>query len=240
MVFARIINLESRPDRWKRLSQLGIQRFDAIRLTAPTALSLRAYCDSQHSRKSHEALHGLGANGCALSHIGVWKAFLESREEVCVVFEDDIQAVSLHPYIRQAEKDLQTSDITLLGWCGHLHAVWGNLRGNQVIPWPKSCGFVGAHAYAMTRKSAEILVKHALPLEMQVDYYIQARAAKESLRISITPLKKIRQVYTGSDVFTVCLMCEPLYPMLLGLVIAVLLMKSLRFWSLETVPPTVP
>jgi len=208
-MFIRIINLDSRPDRWKRLEHLNFQRYSAK--TTSKNISLRTFCDMMHSRKTHQSIHGHGALGCYESHVGVWKEFLKSTEELCVIFEDDIDT----KYIDlQIPKDCE---IHLLGWCGTLKTI-----GNQVMPYPKE-GWVGAHAYCISRRVAQLLVDNAYPIEMQVDYYIQAIAYKYGL--SITHSKnKIKQVWTGgSDVFSICLQCEWYYLFLIGIFTTILI-----------------
>ena len=222
MTYARIINLESRKDRWARLKGIGIERFPAI-VAKSAPLSLRTLATFS-SRQSHEALSGMGAVGCALSHIQVWKDFLKTDEEVCVVFEDDIALFDVAAYMHSAQT--MEGDVRLLGWLGHIHPIWGNYdrKQNCVIPWPGSCGFMGAHAYALTRHAATRLVSTALPLELQVDYYLQAVAWRDGLRVTTTTLPPIKQVWTGGgNVFTICFMCEPLYPIAVGVIATLLL-----------------
>lgn len=218
-MFARIINLDSRPDRWKLMqayvdqSKHRIERFSAIQLKDdPTALlSYRAKADYQRERVQHEAIQGKGAIGCAVSHFLVWQEFLHSDSLYCLVLEDD-----LHPrYAAQLDgaidEFLQSNlwDIGLLGWCGSLPS---KRADGTLIPFPESRGFVGAQAYLLTRHAAEILVNHTFPLEMQIDFLLQSIAHDHCLRIKATSYPRIRQTFTGfSDVFTFCLLCEPLY-----------------------------
>ena len=228
-MYSRIINLDSRQDRWKRLSGLGIDRFPAI-VAKSAQLSLRTLATFS-SRKSHEALSGLGAVGCALSHIQVWKDFLDTDKELCFILEDDVAVCDVAAYMHSA-RTLE-GDIRLLGWLGHIHPVWGNYDRKQscVIPWPASCGFMGAHAYALTRHAAQCLVSTAQPLEMQVDYYLQAVAWRDGLRVTTTALPPIKQVWTGGgNVFTICFMCEPLYPIAAGVVATLLLVWLINKW----------
>jgi hypothetical protein len=231
-MFSRIINLDSRTDRWDRLKhlaakypELNIQRFSAKKPESDELLSLRAYSEekSGQMRRSHESIRGKGAQGCSMSHIAIWKEFLASNAEFALVLEDDIStSVDLGQMVQDFVQDTDW-DVGLLGWCGSLHRFWGNARGSTVIPFPASCGYAGSHAYMLRRKSAEILLKDALPLEMQIDYYIQAQTEKKNLKMKKTSRKKIRQVWAGgSDVFTVCYFCEPKF-FLLGIIFSFLI-----------------
>jgi glycosyl transferase family 25 len=237
-VFARIINLDSRPDRWSlmqafvKASRYNLQRFKAIKVpdtdAAKGLLSLRARADVRRERVQHEAISGLGAVGCAVSHFSVWTEFLQSDADVCLVLEDDLHprgAPGLDSAVGSflGRKDW---DIGLLGWCSTLPA---RRMDGSITPFPSSAGFSGAQAYLLTRHAATTLTESFFPLEMQVDYAMQAIADAKGLRIVASSRPKLRQTLTGSDVFRVCLLCEPslVYGVVMGLVtlVAVLVWK---------------
>lgn len=238
-VFARIINLESRPDRWDmmqayvRASKLDLQRFSAVKMTsfeqALPLLSLRARADIRRERVQHQAISGLGAVGCAVSHFSVWSEFLASSADFCLVLEDDVHprhAPDLDVLVDMMLKRKEW-DIGLLGWCSTLP---GRREDGSIIPFPSSDGFVGAQAYMLTRHAAEVLMKHLFPLEMQVDYALQAIADAHGLRIVPSTGRKIRQKLTGSDVFRLCLLCEPQYVYaVIGLLIFLVAFSSWKF-----------
>jgi len=225
-MFARVINLDSRPDRWRLMekyiqaSKYKIERFSAVQFSdsdnVKDMLSYRAKADFQRERVQHEAIKGKGAIGCAVSHFLVWKAFLESDAQYCLVLEDDLNpkyAAGLDDAIDSMLQISNTWDIALLGWCGNLPP---KRKDETLIPFPSSRGFVGAQAYLLNRMAAETLVKRVFPLEMQIDFLIQSIADDACLRIKASSKPKIRQQFTGySNVFTFCLLCEPLYVYLL-------------------------
>lgn len=222
MIFGRIINLDSRPDRWKLMehyvhhSKYNLQRFSAIHFTkddnVKDMLSYRAKADFQRERVQHEAIQGKGAIGCAVSHFLVWKEFLESQEEFCLVLEDDLNpkyAAGLDESIDAMLNINGSWDIALLGWCGKLPET---RKDETIVPFPSSKGFVGAQAYLLNRYAAEVLVSKVFPLEMQIDFLMQSIADDSCLRIKASKKTKIRQQFTGySNVFTFCLLCEPIY-----------------------------
>jgi len=237
-VFARIINLETRTDRWNlmqafvRASKFDLRRFDAVKVPDVSAardlLSFRARADLQRERVQHEAISGLGAVGCAVSHFSVWTDFLQSDADVCIVLEDDLHPRGASTLDASVDVFLERKDwdIALLGWCNTLP---GRRRDGSLVPFPSSAGFSGAQAYLLTRHAATVLTANLFPLEMQVDYAMQAIADAKGLRIVVSSRPKLRQTLTGSDVFRVCLLCEPslVYAVVLGLVavIAVLVWK---------------
>lgn len=193
-------------------SKHTVKRFPAVRFTSDDQvlplLSLRARADFKRERVQHEALHGRGAVGCAVSHFSVWTEFLQSDAQVCCVLEDDVHpkwALDFDTSIASMLKRQDTWDIALLGWCGSLPS----LRADGTLKvFPESKGFVGAHAYMLTRHAAQTLTQQFFPLEMQVDFALQAIASVSGLRVRASHTK-FRQTWTGSDVFTFCLLCEP-------------------------------
>jgi hypothetical protein len=82
----------------------------------------------------------------------------------------------------------------------------------------------------LTRHAATVLSAHLFPLEMQVDYAMQAIADAKGLRMLASPLPKLRQTLTGSDVFRVCLLCEP--TLVYGVVVALAAMVGMLVWKL--------
>ncbi len=220
-MFGRIINLAERADRWARVqayiekSKHDIRRFEGVRVKKEKALeflSPRARADFLKStRYQHEAIFGVGAVGCALSHLGVWREFLNSNAEHAIILEDDVDP-RFADDIDSKIAEMKDCDIFLLGWCG---ARPQTLNDGSVVPFPSSKGFVGAHAYVLNRRAAETLCIHAFPLEMQADFAIQAIADQFNLKIrcASTPIK---QKYSGSfdnllgsNILTLCLFCEP-------------------------------
>ena len=235
-VFGRIINLDARTDRWELMqafvsaSQFDLQRLSAVKVPtfedAEGLLSLRAKADVRRERVQHEALSGLGAVGCAVSHFSAWAQFLQSDADICLVLEDDLHpkhAEELDATVHAMLKREDTWDIGLLGWCSTLPS--RRLDGSLVV-FPSSTGFAGAQAYLLTRHAATILTQNLFPLEMQVDYAMQAIADKHKLRVVPSSRTKLRQKYTGSDVFRVCWLCEPslVYGVVLALVVVVMVL----------------
>jgi len=195
-------------------SKHNFERFDAIKVNKEAALqflSPRARADfMKPMRYQHEGIFGLGAVGCAMSHLTVWRKFLASKASHAVILEDDVDPLFANGIDSQID-EMKDCDIFMLGWMGKPKFY----SDGSLIPFPSSNVIWGTHAYVINRKAAEILTTHAFPLEMQTDYAIQAIADKFNLkmRCAKTPIK---QKYSGSwnniwgsNIFTVCLFCEP-------------------------------
>ena len=210
MLLSKVINLESRQDRWTRLQPILAntstkwERYNAIKTTQEqlwNSLSRKTRAEFKSERKTHPGVHSIGAVGCYLSHLAVWKEFLASDKPYLAVLEDDIASIS-DAQIENGLQLLESSDIVLLGYVRK-----PCVENGHVKPWPNGPGFTASHAYMLTRRAAELLVKHAMPIEMQVDFYLQAIAYDYQLKIRMIQ-DPIKQARTGSDVFSLCILCE--------------------------------
>lgn len=205
-MFARYINLDSRPDRRAHIEKseaakaLDIQRFSALHGSLGV-LSTRALAEWYLLRKHNHEIRTLGAIGCSLSHISLWKEFLASSYETCLILEDDCDMTSLMDAVESVQP---IHDIAILGWAGNRNDI---ISHKTLQPWPKSRGFWGSHAYMLTRHAAELLVFHALPITMQVDSYIQLIASLYTWKVQV-PSNPVKQRWSRSDVFSLCLFCD--------------------------------
>jgi GR25 family glycosyltransferase involved in LPS biosynthesis len=104
---AYVINLDTRPDRWKRFTRIdtglpNLQRFSAI-----NGIQIGDVIDNadisdftklrilSRTRRSHEEIDAEGAIGCTLSHVNLWQQFLASNHTHLIVNEDDL---NLEPF----------------------------------------------------------------------------------------------------------------------------------------------
>ena len=121
---------------------------------------------------SYKKSNNIGRIACYLSHINVLKNFLQNtKNNNCFIFEDDIKL-----------------NETLSDKIVHLKKIMNNIPSNWDIIYFGKCAekckkkiTVNAytttnsiplclHAYAVSRKGAEIIVKNAFPIEEGVDY----------------------------------------------------------------------
>lgn len=192
------INLKHRQDRWKRFSEYPevqkimkdypFERFNAVNgsaidLEKDTRVSLRTQRNiREHVRRDHEELNSAGGIGCYLSHVEIWKKFLETGEDYAIVFEDD--AIVENGFVEKLRTCMK--DVTLLpkkpdywhfaepGWWAYDAKGMPRPEYNKdknVGPWllnTYSC----TTGYLVTKRGAQILLDHAFPIDMQVDSYI--------------------------------------------------------------------
>lgn len=149
-----------------RFAKWGLQPnfFDAIMGNRLSKEELQKYSAS-------EGLLTLGEIGCALSHLGVYRKFLESKEPCVYVFEDDAKItdefVALQPKIQQFMEEQKKPTVLVL--C----AINGRKRAcrklNDQISIMRSLAGTRAHAYVLNRSAARNLLKAQTPVKIELD-----------------------------------------------------------------------
>ncbi len=190
------INLKQRVDRWRRFeSQPAIadirhhfrfERVDAvvgkeIDIQNDKRISIRTKRNILHQkRRDHEDLDSVGAIGCYLSHAALWKKFLESNEEYCIILEDD--ALLPDDFVARfkiAMDSLQKMPLreSVLWQLSRPHSVGlrNALEEDTLIftdgwAYDVVCPTTG---YVLFRKSAQILLENAFPIDGHVDMYMR-------------------------------------------------------------------
>jgi len=181
-----VINLKKRKERWRktmqRLSLCGfdpgtVRRVEAVdgkelfrndpsRLKS--VLADRAYAEIQHRTRSYHEQLTLGAVGCALSHISVWREVVKKQIPEALVFEDDIVPsrnfkVLLSERWPEIPRD---RDLVFLG-CWHRKSP---AAVNKHVVRPVK--IFRTHAYVISRQGAAILMNEVFPLKVQLDAYL--------------------------------------------------------------------
>jgi hypothetical protein len=190
-----VINLDRRKDRWDTFSQQpslsefkNLTRFSAvdgskIDVANDERISLHTRQNIlKKTRRSHYEISTAGAIGATLSHVSIWKQFLQGDADYIVVFEDDtiVDQKALN-YIDQLIARLPSEwHMWLLG----NHS--GSFNGKPLISgdkksWWQVTQFTGAHAYILSRKGAEILLEDPFPIETHIEFYITACAQLKGL-----------------------------------------------------------
>ena len=194
MVPAYVINMKERIDRWKRFtSQPAVGKFKKLRqIFGVNGKKLDYRKDKRiglqtklnifrNYRRSHYEIATLGAIGASLSHISVWKKFVASGAEMCLVLEDDaILTESQIKHINDLSHSLPTD------W-----GVWilGFYRPNLIIgpmplkPWNRVYAFTAAHAYLLRREAAIKLLQEPLPIQTHIEYYMTGSSILKGFNI---------------------------------------------------------
>jgi glycosyl transferase, family 25 len=178
-----VVTLDRSIDRWRLIKQslarVGLSKVAKFSAVDGATIS-DATCDALIDRacaidaapKSHLALTRPAA-GCFLSHLQLWKKFLQSGDDHLVVLEDDAApAPSYSPErARAVMRSLPTdADLVLLGcW------IMGDLAGNpDGGPLKRVFYFNGTFAYLLTRRGCLNLLPHLLPMRAHIDHQISA------------------------------------------------------------------
>lgn len=114
-----------------------------------------------------------GAIACQQSHLSVLKKFLKSSSKTCLILEDDLKKSDLNldefnSSVDNLMKDLpKTFDILYLGRCFDNCKIQKKISNNLVQNFHPKC----THAYGVTRKAAEIIIKNLeYNMSMPIDW----------------------------------------------------------------------
>lgn len=184
----KVINLDRRPDRWRRFStQPGIaalqatytmERFSAIdgktiNMETDERVSMRTKRNIKYrTRRTHEDIDSVGAIGCFLSHVAIWQEFVQSGAQSIMVFEDDayIPANFLQRFQRCAADLSEVRDSNMCIWSLATPQPFFEADRNTYRDgiWMRNIAttFTG---YVLFRGAAQKLLENCLPIDNHVD-----------------------------------------------------------------------
>jgi GR25 family glycosyltransferase involved in LPS biosynthesis len=185
-----VINLKERPDRWKLFMEqdpivkaLQIHRINAVngkllnylkdpRISTHTRLNIM-----RNDRRTHREIATMGAIGCTISHVNIWRKLVASGRPYAVVMEDDARFTMDH--LKQIEKVAaagipETAQVWLLGMYkpNLIHEPF-----TATSKWSRVYQFTASHAYLISREAAKKFLEQAFPIEMHVDHYMSAMSS---------------------------------------------------------------
>jgi glycosyl transferase family 25 len=210
------ISLARRSDRWDRFINQpevkalpNLRRFDAVdgkKIDLTTDNRISAFTKKNiltHSRRSHHELDSIGGVGCALSHIGVWREFLDSGSPYMLVFEDD---AIVYPGLVKSVNEALPKDFDLIV----LTRAYKSLSLVPVDGFEPVSNFVLAHCYIISRKAAQIFYDEALPITGHIDLYMSTQCALHKLKLYCSKKLAAPQFQQGSDIVTKskCYICD--------------------------------
>jgi GR25 family glycosyltransferase involved in LPS biosynthesis len=200
---AYIISLN---DSKELINDLSLKGFNAILFNGINGKKISIKDYTNNLTPFWETFGPKSAIGCGLSHLGVYKEFLKSKSEMCIVFEDDILYDNeydndIYDEINNAVKNVPKDfDIMYLG------SITGNNNILNTILYPISNKeqdindfikipkvVLGTHAYVLSKKGAEKLVN--LKLFQHIDFCLQYLSSANIIKSYIV---KQRIVYQSS------------------------------------------
>ncbi|MCA9750228.1 MAG: glycosyltransferase family 25 protein [Romboutsia sp.] len=152
--------------------------------------SIRTYYELKHGRYLHEAHENDGTIGCYLAHLNAWKLCLEKQEPLAI-FEDDFKIIDDANITEEFEDAIKYNyDIFRIVYKDYPE------YGKEIEPLTDKIVRVkkalSGMAYVITPRCAEILVYYALPMEIQLDSYIDFIVFYANLNC-YGPVKKIEK-----------------------------------------------
>ena len=186
----RVMNLKHRPEKLESvlkqlhksrvLMQSNIQRVDAVygrdlnitKLFEENHLSAEAYKSIVRTRAVNGHFMTIGALGCALTHIKIWKEAV-LKDKPMLIVEDDITL--LDDFDRRLIEALDSlPDDFALFYLANLidtDSKSYTLYGDTKLEIPLD-NFYGGYGYMISPKAAEHLLGSVYPLTYQIDSYI--------------------------------------------------------------------
>ena len=224
-----VINLDRRTDRWNSFQKAsGFKELNNLRRWSGTdgkvlnvdndnrVSILTRYNILRSKRRSHMELNTKGGVGCYISHVEVWKHFLEKgNSEVGMIIEDDgimdINAVArIKSFITNSKvmKDNDLWDFCILA----PHA--NNKKHGPMYPSDETSmrlmEFTGLTGYLFTKKGIRKVLPHVYPIQVHVDWFLSICAQLQIVDICTPPSVLIRVKYSRTDIQKIndCEICD--------------------------------
>ena len=138
-----------------------------------------------------------GMLGCYLSHINIYKQFLETKGDYCMIFEDDaIFDDDLNKNIQHYMNNIPDDwDVILMGYVYILKSETVNSHINKILE------FWGTQGYIIRRNGIEKILKYKnIPIDNQIDYNMSELAKENILRIYAPIESCVKQGPYSTDV----------------------------------------
>lgn len=165
----------------------------------------------ENGRNTDSGIGSIGAIGCSLSHIELWKMLVESNEDMFFILEDDAYpnfeylVDDINNYINKVNSLKSDWDIIYIGW----HKIYGYSNNDKVIYTNpnetiyeiKSFVYF-THAYIINKKGALKLLEKVFPIVDQIDSYISFMCMYRNVNAYRGNKYIIQKNTTGTDIQT--------------------------------------
>lgn len=161
------------------------RKMDTKKLLTEGKISKRVYYDLQEGRIGHSNMSSMGAIGCSLSHVALWELCIKENLPYIVIAEEDLV------FIRKFTAEDQEFFINMMKTPNTIllspsHEMEPTSRPDHHL------SFYGTHFYIASNGACRQLLKHAFPLEVQVDWFISHCATIEA--VNLQKFKVARQL----------------------------------------------
>jgi GR25 family glycosyltransferase involved in LPS biosynthesis len=214
-----VINLDRRTDRWKSFQEVsGFKELNNLRRWSGTdGKNLNIDTDNRISlytkfnllrsaRRSHMELETAGGVGCYISHVEVWKHFLEKeKSEVGMIMEDD--SIMDKKTISGIKTFIQKSKVmnnTELWDFSILAPHTKNINHGPMYHYDTTCirliEFTGLTAYLFTKKGISKILPYVYPIQMHIDWFLSVSAQFQIINICTPQISLVRVRDSITDV----------------------------------------
>jgi glycosyl transferase family 25 len=222
-----IINLPQRIERLEKIKNL-LQKLDFDNYEIYNAidgnnlferkindlLSITSLNSLYAQPKNHKDIRTKGAIGCYLSHYNLWNEMIKRNYDNVLIIEDDAETNNNYQEIISFVNTIPSDyDIALLSWFTLWFDKLENKKNIRVINeyWRqyKSINIFGTAAYMLNKNGAKKLIKNALPINYQVDAYINIiTIIDETFVRYISSTSIFHSNNMGTDIQNNCRMCD--------------------------------
>lgn len=188
------------------LNFVPLQRFSAIdgnnldlnkikNIVTPAVYNGLVHIDETNTR-THDAQLTRGMIGCYLSHLELFNKIIKSKYNNGIIFEDDI-IINSNIYknvIKRIDEIFPPDwDIILLGYITIFEY-------EDMKDYYKAYKFWGTQGYIINKRGAKKMLKHAIPIDEQIDHFMGTLARKKILNIYACKESMVVQNSMYSDV----------------------------------------
>lgn len=161
-------------------------------------------------------LNSKGGVGCYLSHVEVWKDFLQkSSSDVALVLEDDanITETSINNIKNFCEKSEVIQNSKLWDFC-IVSMFDGFKNAGPMYPGDTSCfrlmEFAGFHAYLITKKGVRKILPLLFPIQGHIDWFLSICSQLQYIDLAASPTTLIYQRLSPTDIqkTSTCRICD--------------------------------
>ncbi len=230
---AYCINLDRRQDRWEEFKsqpaaqQLKLQRASAVDgktiewRTDPRIGILIKYNIIEKTRRSHYEIKSIGAVGCYLSHVNLWKMMVRENIPILLVLEDDAK---LEPqFVSKVNRAIRRSPIMRDRRKWDILMIQRKEQDCQVFPdiippvfdgsdplAQKKYNFWFTHCYVIQLETAKRLLERCFPIEYHVDQWLGMNIPVYGLRVYEPVEVGAQQSESVTDIQdpNYCLLCD--------------------------------
>ena len=147
-------------------------------------------------RKNHYEFNNLGAVGCYLSHIKVWKKILKDNVKYGIVYEDDVE------FNNNITSDSIIECINNLPDDWHILLLNKNKvkmhKINNVKNLYKVERFLCTHSYVIKTSIIKYLLENILPINQQIDFKLSCLSSKKLINIYLYNNNKFYKQYLNN------------------------------------------